>query len=370
MCRQSQFFFINRRRHTECAGYDSLRCRQTTELFVILSDNDLILVTGATGLVGSHVAEQARQRGHQVRAIVRQPSQCADLAQWGVELVEGDMTNRDSLLHAAKGATVIVHCAAKVGDWGSTDEYRTVNVYGLRDLLDAAESSGSLKRFVHISSLGVYPACDHYGTDEFTPVSTTGIDGYTLTKVEAENLVREHIRDRCLPAVILRPGFIYGPRDRTILPKVLARLKSGGFKFLGDGRQLLNNTFVGNLVAAIFLAMESDGVVGELFNITDGRLVSRREFIGTICEAAGLPTPTKCVPLPVAKTLASLMEGLYRLLGKHEAPLLSGARIKFLGLNLDYSIDKARRLLGYDPAMDFTDAMRATVAWSRGAELM
>lgn len=337
---------------------------------MILTDSDLILVTGATGLVGSHVAEQARKRGYKVRALVRQPSQCSDLRNWGVELVEGDMTNRDSLVRAAQGATVIVHCAAKVGDWGATDEYRTVNVQGLRDLLDAAESSGSLKRFVHISSLGVYPAVDHYGTDEFTPVSTTGIDGYTLTKVEAENLVRDHIRDRQLPAVILRPGFIYGPRDRTILPKVLARIQSGGFKFLGSGQQLLNNTYVGNLVAAIFLAIEKDDVVGELFNITDNRLVSRREFIGTMCEAAGLPTPAKNVPLPVAKALANLMEAVYRMLGKKEAPLLSSARIKFLGLNLDYSIDKARRLLGYDPPTDFTEAMRTTIAWSREAGLV
>lgn len=331
-----------------------------------LNDSDLILVTGATGLVGSHVAEQMRKKGYKVRAVVRRPSQCTDLAGWGVELVEGDMTIRDSLHRAANGVSVVVHCAAKVGDWGPTAEYRTVNVDGLRHLLEAVESQSTLKRFVHISSLGVYPARDHYGTDEFEPVSMTGIDGYTLTKVEAENLVREHIRDRQLPAVILRPGFIYGPRDRTIIPKVLARLKSGGFKFLGTGQQLLNNTFVGNLVEAIFLAIEKDDVVGELFNITDDRLVSRREFIGTICESAGLPIPDKCVPLPVAKTLANLMEGLYRLLGKQEAPLLSGARIKFLGLNLDYSIDKARRQLGYAPSTDFTEAMRATVASQLG----
>ena len=327
-----------------------------------LNDNDLVLVTGATGLVGSHVAEQMRKKGHKVRAVVRKPSQCTDLAGWGVELVEGDMTNRDSLHRAANGVSVVVHCAAKVGDWGPTEAYRTINVDGLRHLLEAVESQSTLKRFVHISSLGVYPARDHYGTDEFEPVSMTGIDGYTLTKVEAENLVREHIRDRQLPAVILRPGFIYGPRDRTIIPKVLARLKSGGFKYLGTGQQLLNNTYVGNLVEAIFLAIEKDNVVGELFNITDDRLVSRREFIGTICENARLPIPSKSVPLPIAKMLANLMEGLYRLLGKQEAPLLSSARIKFLGLNLDYSIDKARRQLGYAPSTDFAEAMRATVA--------
>lgn len=335
-----------------------------------LNDSDLILITGATGLVGSHFAEQMRKRGYRVRALVRKPSQCTDLVSWGVDLVEGDMTNRDSLRRASNGVTVVVHCAAKVGDWGPTDAYRSVNVDGLRDLLEAVEAQTTLKRFVHVSSLGVYPARDHYGTDEFEPVSTTGIDGYTLTKVEAENLVREHIRERQLPAVVLRPGFIYGPRDQTIIPKVLARLKSGGFKFLGTGQQLLNNTYVGNLVEAIFLAIEKDDVVGEVFNITDDRLVSRREFIGTLCDNAGIPVPNKSVPLPVAKTLANLMEGLYRLLGKQEAPLLSSARIKFLGLNLDYSIDKARRILGYTPSTDFTDAMRTTVSWYRDVGLL
>lgn len=335
-----------------------------------LNDSDLILITGATGLVGSHFAEQMRKRGYRVRALVRKPSQCTDLVSWGVDLVEGDMTNRDSLRRASNGVTVVVHCAAKVGDWGPTEAYRSVNVDGLRDLLEAVEAQTTLKRFVHVSSLGVYPARDHYGTDEFEPVSTTGIDGYTLTKVEAENLVREHIRERQLPAVVLRPGFIYGPRDQTIIPKVLARLKSGGFKFLGTGQQLLNNTYVGNLVEAIFLAIEKDDVVGEVFNITDDRLVSRREFIGTLCDNAGIPVPNKSVPLPVAKKLANLMEGLYRLLGKQEAPLLSSARIKFLGLNLDYSIDKARRILGYKPSTDFTDAMRTTVSWCRDVGLL
>ena len=335
-----------------------------------LNDSDLILITGATGLVGSHFAEQMRKRGYRVRALVRKPSQCTDLVSWGVDLVEGDMTNRDSLRRASNGVTVVVHCAAKVGDWGPTEAYRSVNVDGLRDLLEAVEAQTTLKRFVHVSSLGVYPARDHYGTDEFEPVSTTGIDGYTLTKVEAENIVREHIRERQLPAVVLRPGFIYGPRDQTIIPKVLARLKSGGFKFLGTGQQLLNNTYVSNLVEAIFLAIEKDDVVGEVFNITDDRLVSRREFIGTLCDNAGIPVPNKSVPLPVAKTLANLMEGLYRLLGKQDAPLLSSARIKFLGLNLDYSIDKARRILGYTPSTDFTDAMRTTVSWYRDVGLL
>ncbi|MCA9059515.1 MAG: NAD-dependent epimerase/dehydratase family protein, partial [Planctomycetaceae bacterium] len=234
-----------------------------------LTDTDLILVTGATGLVGSHVAEQARQRGLRVRALVRSGAKTDLLQQWGVEIVPGDLDQPESLRSACDGATVVIHCAAKVGDWGPTEDYRRVNVDGTRALLDAALATGSLKRWVQISSLGVYEGRDHYGTDETTQPSTAGIDGYTLTKVESEQLVCDYIRDRGLPGVVLRPGFIYGPRDRTVLPRLMERLSSGGFKYLGNTDKLMNNTFVGNLAEAIWLAVERDDVVGEVFNIRD-----------------------------------------------------------------------------------------------------
>jgi nucleoside-diphosphate-sugar epimerase len=337
---------------------------------VKLTDRDLILVTGGTGLVGSHVIEQARQRGDRVRALVRSPDAAKQLADWGAELVAGDLGEPASLKQAVEGATVIVHCAAKVGDWGPTESYRTINVHGLEQLLLAAESAGTLKRFVHISSLGVYQARDHYGTDETEQPSTTGIDGYTLTKVEAENLVLDHIREKKLPAVVLRPGFIYGPRDRSVLPRLLERVKSGVFAFLGPPDKLMNNTYVKNLVAAIFLAIENDAAVGQVFNITDGRLVTKQEFVETAAKFAGYPVPTKIVPLGVAKLLAKVLESVWKLLGKKEAPLLSNARIKFLGLNLDYCIDKARRELGYDPQIDYQQAMQETIDWFRTQKML
>ncbi len=335
-----------------------------------LTQDDLLLVTGATGLVGSHVAERARGMDIRTRAVVRPTSESAALKSWGVEVLTGDMTDRESLEMAIDGVTVVVHCAAKVGDWGPVDEYREVNVRGLQHLLQAVESAKTLRRMVHISSLGVYEARDHYGTDESEPVHAKGIDGYTLTKVESEWLVLDHIQQHDLPATILRPGFIYGPRDRTVLPRILARLKSKGFKFLGSGEQLLNNTFVGNLVDVIFLAIEKDGCVGDIFNVTDGKLVSKREFISTIAMLAGYEVPQKSVPLPVARSLARLMEATWRLLGKTQAPLLSGARIKFLGLNLDFCINKARRELSYDPRIEFSEGMQQTISWCREQNLL
>ena len=154
---------------------------------------------------------------------------------------------------------------------------------------------------MQISSLGVYPARDHYGTDESTTVSDSGIDGYTRSKVEAEQLVVHAARQQQFPAVILRPGFIYGPGDRSVLPRLMERLRRGQFRYLGDRQKLMNNTYVGNLVDAIFVALNRNDLVGEVFNITDGRLVTKEEFVGTICDIAGLERPTRAVPLGIAK---------------------------------------------------------------------
>jgi 2-alkyl-3-oxoalkanoate reductase len=271
----------------------------------------------------------------------------------------------ESLKKAVAGVTIVIHCAAKVGDWGPVDDYRAVNVRGLEHLLNAAENNGTLRRFVHISSLGVYEGRDHHGTDETVAPSTTGMDGYTLTKVEAEQLVLRHIREKKLPATILRPGFIYGPRDRTVLPKLLERLKAGQVKYFGSGEQLMNNTFVLNLVDVIFDVLDKPETIGEIYNVTDGGLVSKRDFISTVATLAGYEVPRAAVPMGVARVLTAISENVYRWLGKKEAPLLSNAKLKFLGLNLDFSIEKAKRQLGYKPRFTFQEGMTQTIDWFR-----
>ncbi len=326
-----------------------------------LSPDCLLLVTGATGLVGRHVVDRALAAGLRVRALVRNPAAAGELRGRGVEVIDGDLTDVAASDCCAPGVTHVVHCAAKVGDWGPIDDYLQVNQLGTRRLIDAVLRSSAIERLVHISSLGVYPSRDHYGTDETAPVNTTGIDGYTRSKVAAEQEAAHAAATKGLPAVILRPGFIYGPGDRSVLPRLLDRLRSGQFRYLGDRTRLMNNTYVGNLVDAIFLALERDDLTGEVFNITDGRLVTKEEFVGTICDRAGLPRPERTVPLGVAKALAATLETLWRWRGKTEAPILSRARIKFLGLNLDFCIDKARRRLAYNPQVDFQDAIARTL---------
>ncbi|MGA2031750.1 MAG: NAD-dependent epimerase/dehydratase family protein [Thermoguttaceae bacterium] len=320
-------------------------------------DRGRILVTGGTGMVGAMFAQRARAAGYAVRALVRSVPKADALAKLGIELAEGDLARPESLPPAVAGIDVIVHAAAHVGDWGPVEQYRAINVYALEHLLTAAEHEGRLKRFVDISTLGVYPARHHYGSDESLAPDIEGLDGYTRTKAEAEVVLGRHAAEYHLPVVILRPGFIYGPGDRHLLPQLAARLKAGKMKLIGDGQKLLNNTYVGNLCDAIFLAIEKDEAVGEVFNIRDQRLVTREEFVGTIADYLGCPRPAK-VPLWVARLAVGFIEGFARLRRATEAPILTRARIKFLALNLDFSIAKARKLLGYAPQVDFRDGMR------------
>ena len=321
----------------------------------------LLLVTGATGLVGSHVCEQARRREWNVRALVRPASDATFLQSIGVEVVPGDLDDPSSLPEAVQGVTHLVHCAARVGDWGPAADYLRANVGGLENLLGAFLAIGLRPHVVQISSLGVYPAGEHRGTDETMPVSISGIDGYTRSKVAAEEVLKERAAAGDLTCVLLRPGFLYGPRDRTVVPRLLARIRSGKFAFPGSGEKLVSNTYVGNLVDAVFLSLDRPDLSGEAFNITDGRLVTKKEFVAGVCAAAGLPCPTKHVPLGLVKIVAGILEPVWRLLGKTTSPPVSQAAIKFMGYNLDFRIDKARTVLGYAPAVDFQEAIRGSV---------
>lgn len=318
--------------------------------------SETMLVTGATGMVGSHVVRRAVDDGFQVRALVRAANN-SWMEELGVEQVVGDLADPATLASAFGGVNVVVHTAAHVGDWGPAEKYRAINVVALEHMLTAVEAEPNFRRWIQVSSLGVYPARDHFGSGEEVAIDVGGLDGYTRTKAEAEVLLKQHIDQHKLPAVIIRPGFIYGPGDRHVVPRLIERIAAGKMKIIGDGQNKLNNTYVGNLVDAILLAVAAENAVGETYNVRDERLVSREEFIGAVCDHLHKPRPGH-VPLWLAKSLVGPIEGFAKLVGKTEAPMLTQARIKFMTLNLDFSIEKAKRELGYSPRVDFSEGMQ------------
>jgi nucleoside-diphosphate-sugar epimerase len=319
-----------------------------------------VLITGATGLVGQNFVRRAVEAGYSVVAMVRHNSDRSALDGLPLRFVEGDLADPETLPAALAEADIVVHAAAHLGDWGPPEKYRAINVVALEHMLNAVERIGRLRRWIQISSQGVYPVRHHYGTDETEPPELNNLDGYTQTKAEGEVVVQRHVREYGLPAVILRPGFVYGPGERHALTRVVEKIQAGKMKLIGRGDRLLNNTSIDNLCDAILLAIETPNIDGETFNIRDERLVTREEFVHTIAEYLGKPHP-RHVPERLAKAIVGPVEAIARLRGRQTPPILTRGQIKFLTQNLDYSIAKAKRVLGYRPRVDFQDGIVATL---------
>lgn len=319
------------------------------------------LVTGATGFVGSHLVERLKNEGIDVTAFVRKSSDTTLLKEWGVRLAYGDLQDPKSIEEALKGITHVFHSGAIVSDWADPDLIYKINVEGTQTLLDKA-AEAKVERFVHVSSLAVLGMHDHHQTDETAPYEKTG-DSYCDTKIEAEKRVLAAYKEKGLPAVIIRPGFIYGPRDRQFLPRVLTFLKANKFMYIGDGEKILNLTYIHNLIEAIMLAAKNPNAVGQVYNVTDDGKVTRKKLIETICDVADLPKPTKSLPLPVAKVLCSVCEAYAKLTKSKQTPLLNRARMKFLALSLDFDISKIRNQLQYTPKVDLRKGVEETIEW-------
>ena len=320
-------------------------------------------------MVGALLAPRVLEAGYEVRAMVRSSSNRRALEGLDIEFLEADLAQPETLSDALSGIDIVIHTAAHLGDWGPADKFRAINVFALEHLLTAARREGRIARWIQISSLGIYPARHHDGTDETTSADIQGLDGYTRTKAEAEILLGRYMETEGLPAVILRPGFMYGPGDRHVVPRIIERITAGKMKLVGDGKKVLNNTYVGNLVDAIILALDKDDVLGETFNIRDERLVTREEFVHTIADYVGKPHPGKA-PEWLARSVVGLIEGFAKARGAKQAPLLTRARMKFLTLNLDFSIEKAKRRLGYQPRVDFQDGIRDALDWARAENMI
>jgi nucleoside-diphosphate-sugar epimerase len=325
------------------------------------------LITGATGFVGGHLAEACVERGHEVVAISRPTSNTSFLEQLHVVLHRGELSDPALARRALEEIDVVVHCAAKVGNWGPIDDYRKVNVEGLRTLLEACKGH-ALSRFIQMSSLGVYPARHHYGADESVPLPSNHPDSYSQSKVEAEQLAQRYYKDFGVPVVVLRPGFVYGPRDLAVMPRIIEGLRQGTIRYPGGGKTALNTIFIRNLVDAVFLAVDQPRAVGQVYNLTDGEFVSKRRFIEAVADAFGLPHPTRTPPLWLARIVTAAYEGVARMRGATEAPRFNFTSLKFLGLNLDFCIEKARRELGYRPRFTFQDGIAETMDWYTKSE--
>jgi len=318
------------------------------------------LVTGATGFIGGAIAASLQDRGHSVRGLVRDPAKARAAVPAGVELVRGDVTDPASLARAVAGVDRVIHTAGLVGDWLDRADARRVNVEGTRNLLTAADSAGA-RRFVHMSSLSVLGTKHHHGTDEDAPYMYG--DPYTDTKIDSERVVREFKSLGALETVCLRPGFVYGPGDRQVVPGLLDVLAKGQFIYVGDGSKEMNTIYIDDLVDVALVAAEAPAAAGGVYNLNDGARTPISDFVTFIAEYLDIPAPTKHVPPPVAIAGCYTLETVARLSRSRKPPRLNRSKLRFVYYNQHYSIDKARRELGFAPKVGYREALPATLEW-------
>ncbi|MBS3734209.1 MAG: NAD-dependent epimerase/dehydratase family protein [Phycisphaerae bacterium] len=324
------------------------------------------LITGATGLLGSHIAQQLVQRDQPVRALVRPTSDTRFLESLGVELVTGDVTDPKSLIEAHKGVETVYHAAARVGDWGPWREFVAISIDGTRNMLTAARDAG-VQRFVHVSSISAYGHPDGEGLvlDESAPL---GVDlhrwsYYSRAKAEAERIAWSYYERNEIPLTVVKPSWLYGPRDRASMPRLIRAIRAGKAKLIGDGTNRLNLTYAANEAEGAILAGTTDAALGEAYNLSADGEITQGEYLNKIAACLGAKPVTKKVPYKVAYSAAFLMELFGHMFGRKTPPLVTRYSVWLMGRRCFFSPEKARKQLNWQPTVSYEEGIERAVKW-------
>jgi len=331
------------------------------------------LITGATGLIGSHIAERLVALGAEVRALVRGGSDAERLAflyKLGVELVRGDLTERETLLEpVVEGVDTIFHNAALVNDWGRWEDFAGVAIHGTRRLLEAAVAGG-VPRFVHMSSAAVYGARRNFGrkVDETQPLAPSPArwDYYARAKIESEREVWRFDATGQIGATVLRPTVVCGPRDRVVFPRIAALLRRGRLVVVGSGHNPLHVVYAGDVAEAAVEAALRNTAAGEAYNL-DGRLdLTQRQAFDAVADLVGAPRPRFRVPRTVAYGAAAASEFLAHARRRRAAPFLTRYMVDISAGDADFRVAKAKREFGWEPRTPALETLERAHEWSVG----
>jgi nucleoside-diphosphate-sugar epimerase len=313
-----------------------------------------VLVTGASGFIGSHVMRRLLSSGHQVIATTRTPVQFDGVSVHTLDLATGDLST------AVTGCDAIVHCAARASPWGAHQQFFNDNVLATQRLIDAARAAGSVRRFIHLSTPSIYFRFrDEQNISETFAPPAHWATHYAATKWTAECAV---LAARELGPIALRPRAVFGPGDRAIVPRLLAVAKRGWFPLPDKGEARIDVTCVANLLDAIELALAAPGnAEGQAYNISNGTPIAVHELLERLFQALHLQV--RYLPVSRRVAIATAAEAIARLLPGMPEPRITRYGIGLLAFSQTLDIAKARCDLGYRANMSFEDGVRDYARW-------
>jgi nucleoside-diphosphate-sugar epimerase len=313
-----------------------------------------VFVTGANGFIGRTLARRYRELGAEVCGV----DFTAD-PQWNV--VAGDVREPDKWRSQLAGADLVLHTAAVVSMVAPMRAAWEVNCDGTRQLLTACREQG-VARFVQLSSVAAFGFDFPVNVDESHPLITCG-NSYVDTKIASEHTVLAAHAGGEIDCTIIRPGDVYGPASRAWIVVPLEMMRAGQFLLPDAGQGVFSPVYIDDLVNGIVLAAGTPEGAGQIFTLTSGVGVSCAEFFGHHWRWLGKSGSPRTLPKGLAIMLAEAGGGLARLLGRSTE--MGRGSVGLLGRPATYSIEKARRLLGYSPAVGLADGMRRSQAWAR-----
>ncbi len=302
------------------------------------------VVTGASGFIGSLLVKRLIQNGHHVRAVLHlSPLQYRDNQ---VEYVSANLTDPTSLTKLIQEGDVVFHCAALVKDFGKKKEIMDVNLRGTQNLVEACGTK--IQRFIFLSHLH--------------NLSTKKKGPYSHSKALAEQYLLRKYHDEQFPVVIIRPGNVYGPGAATWCLRPLQAIQKDRIALIDQGTGLFLHTYIDNLLDALQSTLTSPRLDGEVIEITDGdNTTTWKTYLNDLAALAGKPPITRDIPKTTASIISQFMMLRYILF--HISPLLTPTAVRILTNTQKVSIDKATKLLGYTPAIDYAEGMRRTTLW-------
>jgi nucleoside-diphosphate-sugar epimerase len=319
-----------------------------------------ILVTGGSGFLGANLVRTLAAEGHQVRVLTRSEQSARKILPATVDIVEGDVADANACEQSIKGCDVVFHLAAAYQEPGISDQrYHDVHVGGTKNLLNLARTEG-VSRFVHCSTVGVLSHIENPPADETWPHSPG--DVYQETKSEAEKFALEFQQKYSFPLAVARPTPIYGPGDKRLL-KLFSMIERGRFIILGDGKVFYHMVYVDDLVRGVRLLAEHPDAIGEVFTIGGAEYCTLNELAEIIAEELGVSPPRIHLPAWPVQVLGSIVERVC-IPFKIEPPIYR-RRVDFFTKSRAFSIEKARRIVGYEPQVSLREGVRATIQWYR-----
>jgi nucleoside-diphosphate-sugar epimerase len=334
------------------------------------------LVTGGGGFLGRYIVEQLLARGDRVRSLGR--GEYPELAAMGVEVVRGDVRDRNAVVRACTGIDCVFHAAAQAGISLRQDEYDLVNRVGTENVVAGCRQHG-VPRLVYTGSPSVvFRGEDQYGVDEQAPYDWSWMSEvrayYSMSKARAEEVVLA-ANSETMKSCVLRPHLIWGPRDSHLLPRLIARARGGRLRRIGDGTNLIDMIYVENAAAAHLLAADALGAArpaveaaspaGSVYFLSQGETVNCWKWIDDVLALVGLPPVKKSVSFRTAWRAGAVCEAVYRALRLSSEPPMTRFLAAQLAKSHWFDINAAQRDFGYEPRVSTEEGMRRLGEWLR-----